>query len=264
MPWAPPMMAVLMPTTLPEASARGPPELPGLMAASVWMTFSIGPAALWPRMERPSALTTPAVTAALETQRAPDGDDELADHEVLRLARARPRSAPPPASKRTTPRSLGGSSPSTSAGDRRPVRERHAYVAAAASPAAARCRRPAHDVAVGDGGGVSRRPCRVPRRSRRRGRRESDRDHGRLELLRHVPYRPRVGVELRFSSLELAERFSKISMCSFYRTPRARHPEERPGTCARPRGPKRIARQDRPQNNIIRAMSSLDPVSPPR
>ena len=30
-------MAVFMPTTLPAMSTSGPPELPGLMAASVWM-----------------------------------------------------------------------------------------------------------------------------------------------------------------------------------------------------------------------------------
>src|ERR1700727_2337406 len=30
-------MAVFMPTTLPAISTSGPPELPGLMAASVWM-----------------------------------------------------------------------------------------------------------------------------------------------------------------------------------------------------------------------------------
>ena len=33
--------AVLMPTTAPEASTSGPPELPGLIAASVWMRFEI-------------------------------------------------------------------------------------------------------------------------------------------------------------------------------------------------------------------------------
>ena len=30
-------MAVLMPMTSPSMSTKGPPELPGLMAASVWM-----------------------------------------------------------------------------------------------------------------------------------------------------------------------------------------------------------------------------------
>jgi hypothetical protein len=31
-------MAKLTPTTLPARSSSGPPELPGLMAASVWIT----------------------------------------------------------------------------------------------------------------------------------------------------------------------------------------------------------------------------------
>ena len=58
-PW--PATAVLMPTTCAFASASAPPELPGLSAASVWMTFSTTrPAGTG--SERPSAETTPAVT----------------------------------------------------------------------------------------------------------------------------------------------------------------------------------------------------------
>ena len=40
MPWLPPereKIAVLMPTSRPPMSTSAPPELPGLMAASVWM-----------------------------------------------------------------------------------------------------------------------------------------------------------------------------------------------------------------------------------
>ena len=40
MPTDPPVlekMAELMPATLPSMVTRGPPELPGLIAASVWM-----------------------------------------------------------------------------------------------------------------------------------------------------------------------------------------------------------------------------------
>jgi hypothetical protein len=43
MPTEPPeleKMAVLMPTSRPERSTNAPPELPGLMAASVWMKNS--------------------------------------------------------------------------------------------------------------------------------------------------------------------------------------------------------------------------------
>ncbi len=61
MPWAPAIIAVLMPTTSPREETSGPPELPGLSAASVWITSSISrPVAA--RSDRPSADTTPAVT----------------------------------------------------------------------------------------------------------------------------------------------------------------------------------------------------------
>ncbi len=61
MPWAAWMIAVLTPITSPREFTSGPPELPGLSAASVWITSSM----LRPERdcsERPSALTTPAVT----------------------------------------------------------------------------------------------------------------------------------------------------------------------------------------------------------
>src|SRR5574337_66539 len=52
-------MAVLIPIRLPFTSTSAPPELPGLIAASVWMKFS---KVLMPRWLRPSALTMPPVT----------------------------------------------------------------------------------------------------------------------------------------------------------------------------------------------------------
>ena len=60
-PWAGRITAVLTPTTRPRASTSGPPELPGFKAASVWITSSISRPPT-ERNERPSALTTPAVT----------------------------------------------------------------------------------------------------------------------------------------------------------------------------------------------------------
>ena len=59
-----PATAVLIPTTRPRLSASAPPELPGLSAASVWMTFSTSLLARPSRAasDRPRALTTPAVT----------------------------------------------------------------------------------------------------------------------------------------------------------------------------------------------------------
>ena len=53
--------AVLMPTTLPPASRSAPPELPGLIAASVWMRLRM----LVPSstvISRPKAEMIPAVT----------------------------------------------------------------------------------------------------------------------------------------------------------------------------------------------------------
>ena len=62
--------AVLMPTTAPEASASGPPELPGLMAASVWIRFVIRVAPLSTAMSRPLPETMPLVT---ENEYMPSG-----------------------------------------------------------------------------------------------------------------------------------------------------------------------------------------------
>src|SRR5882757_11582721 len=60
-PCAPAMTAVLMPITSEDDDTSGPPELPGLSAASVWITSSmVRP--LTERIDRPSAETTPAVT----------------------------------------------------------------------------------------------------------------------------------------------------------------------------------------------------------
>ena len=52
-------IAVLMPTTFPSRSTSGPPELPGLIAASVWMKK---PKSLMPRLVRATAETMPLVT----------------------------------------------------------------------------------------------------------------------------------------------------------------------------------------------------------
>ena len=53
--------AVLMPITSPREDTSGPPELPGLSAASVWITSSIMRPVVARRL-RPSAEITPAVT----------------------------------------------------------------------------------------------------------------------------------------------------------------------------------------------------------
>ena len=53
--------AVLIPTTAPLASASGPPELPGLIAASVWIRLLIRLPPLT-EMSRPLPDTIPLVT----------------------------------------------------------------------------------------------------------------------------------------------------------------------------------------------------------
>ncbi len=62
-PWLPPLevaICELTPITRPLASSSGPPELPGLMAASVWITSSIWkPLGAW--ISRPVPETMPEV-----------------------------------------------------------------------------------------------------------------------------------------------------------------------------------------------------------
>jgi len=63
MPWLPPVrerIAVFTPMTRPSASTRGPPEFPGLMGASVWMSSWI-PLVRAPGSRR-RALTMPWVS----------------------------------------------------------------------------------------------------------------------------------------------------------------------------------------------------------
>lgn len=115
-----PATAVLMPTILPRASASAPPELPGLRAASVWMTSSII-RRLRPDqtgMERPSPLTTPAVTEP----ESPSGLPTAMTNCPTLSDSASPRSAGVTvgALPCTTARSESGSEPTTSTAVRVP------------------------------------------------------------------------------------------------------------------------------------------------
>ena len=60
-PCASSMMAVLIPITAPLILTSGPPEFPGLIAASVWIR-SWRAAPPGSSIDRPTALTTPTVT----------------------------------------------------------------------------------------------------------------------------------------------------------------------------------------------------------
>ena len=55
------LICELMPSTLPSALSSGPPELPGLIAASVWMALPI-PKSVSDSMFRLSAEITPTVS----------------------------------------------------------------------------------------------------------------------------------------------------------------------------------------------------------
>src|SRR6202008_1314902 len=81
-----------MPTTSPRMLNSGPPELPGLMATSVWMNgtkFSFG-------SERPFALTMPAGTGVSNAngQRAPLRAYDAGGDRVLEAERRADRHHP--------------------------------------------------------------------------------------------------------------------------------------------------------------------------
>ena len=115
-----PATAVLMPTTRPRESASAPPELPGLSAASVWMTFSTRRLVRPSRVpsDRPSAETTPAVTVPANPSGFP-----MATTSWPTLSRAASPSGAggglPPV-VRMTARSDSGSRPTTSNGSSSP------------------------------------------------------------------------------------------------------------------------------------------------
>ena len=61
-----------------------PPELPGLMEASVWMKSSYGPAPL----VRPLALPMPAVTVLPQPKRVANGHDPVTDAYIFGIAQS--------------------------------------------------------------------------------------------------------------------------------------------------------------------------------
>jgi hypothetical protein len=83
--WSAPFEAimVLMPITSPREFSSGPPELPGLMAASVWIASSIG-APSEPRMSR-MELMMPRVMVPLRPKGIADGIDLLPHRQLARV-----------------------------------------------------------------------------------------------------------------------------------------------------------------------------------
>ena len=119
MPCAGRIMAVLTPITSPRELTSGPPELPGLSAASVCSTSSISRPDC-ARSERPSADHHAGRDRGVEAERVADGDRDLADAQ-----RARSRRAPQPAravrgDAHARPGRCPDRRPPASAGTRRP------------------------------------------------------------------------------------------------------------------------------------------------
>src|SRR5207245_2532377 len=107
MPEPPATIAVLMPMTSPCMFTRGPPELPGLIAASVWTKSSNGPWPIW----RALALMIPAVTVAWR----PNGDPTARTQSPTWARSESPsfaaRNVDLPSSSRSTARSVFLSTP---------------------------------------------------------------------------------------------------------------------------------------------------------
>ena len=186
MPWAPAITAVLMPMTSPREETSGPPELPGLSAASVWITSSIS---------RPRA--TSAASGRAPTRRPPSPSirspaDCRSRPRAGRAAapwscRAAPPAATTSSTTRSKARSVCGSSPSTRA------------LTVRVSASASRTRRGAlHDVAVGQHQAVGRdhhaRAGAAALALLAVGRRLDPHD-GRADAVDDVDHRLRVGVE---------------------------------------------------------------------
>jgi hypothetical protein len=82
---APRMIAVLTPTTSPREFSSGPPELPGLSAASVWITSGNQPAGAGAHAAAERA-DDAGGDRVLEAERVADGDGDLAAAQVGRAA----------------------------------------------------------------------------------------------------------------------------------------------------------------------------------
>ncbi len=78
-------MRVVMPMTSPRELSSGPPELPGLMAASVWMASSMGCPL---RADGADGGDDAAGERAAEPERVADGIDPLADDEAVGFGQA--------------------------------------------------------------------------------------------------------------------------------------------------------------------------------
>jgi hypothetical protein len=113
-PLPPARIAEFTPMTRPVASMSGPPELPGLIAASVWITSSIAKP-LGASMRRCRADTTPVVSVRSRPNGLPIATVGSPTSTSRLLPRASGRSPSPSGSTLSTARSLETSWPRTRA-----------------------------------------------------------------------------------------------------------------------------------------------------
>ncbi len=141
MPEPPATMAVAMPTISPCMLTSGPPELPGLMAASVCKKSSKGPWPIW----RAFALMMPAVTVAWSPKGEPTAITQSPTWTLSESPSRAKGNLPLPSSRRSTARSVFLSMPTT-----------FALCLLPSSVMTSISRGPLHDVGVGEGdaGGV--------------------------------------------------------------------------------------------------------------
>ena len=85
-------IAVLIPITRPSRLSSGPPELPGLIDASVWMKFSY---VVTPTRLRAVADTMPTVTVRSRPNGLPIAIDPLPDPQPIGVAQLAPPAAAP-------------------------------------------------------------------------------------------------------------------------------------------------------------------------
>ena len=98
-----------MPITSPSASTSGPPELPGLIAASVWIAPAIWNA-VSPEIERSTAETTPTDSDWRSENGEPIAATGVPTSTVARLAeRQRPQRRGPSGSTLSSATSASGS-----------------------------------------------------------------------------------------------------------------------------------------------------------
>jgi hypothetical protein len=194
MPCAPMITAVLMPTTSPREETSGPPELPGLSAASVWITSSMR-RPLRERSERPSAETTPVVTVDSKPSGLP-----MAITSWPRFSRLESPSVAAgsvtASSTRNSARSVSGSSPTSRARKSWPSAVVTAMRAAApAAPATWLLVRMSPSGATTTPEPVPPRARSLPPPRRGRARGHGKADHGRADAVDDVDDRARIGVE---------------------------------------------------------------------